>query len=36
MEAVAAVISDRSDKQNIVSFAESNRAGQDLIRLTSW
>jgi hypothetical protein len=36
MEAVATVISDRGDKQNIVSFAESNRAGQDLIRLTSW
>ncbi len=36
MEAVAAVVSGRSDEQNIVSFAESNRAGQDLIGLTSW
>jgi hypothetical protein len=36
MEAFATVISDRGDKQNIVSFAKSNRAGQDLIRLTPW
>jgi hypothetical protein len=36
MKALAAVISDRSDEQNVVSFAESNRAGQDLIGLTPW
>jgi hypothetical protein len=36
MEALATVISDRGDEQNIVAFAESNRAGQDLVRLTPW
>ena len=36
MEALATVISDGGDKQDIVSFAESNGAGQDLISLTPW
>jgi hypothetical protein len=36
MEALATVISGSGDKQNVVSFAEPDRAGQDLIRLTPW
>ena len=36
MDALATVVSDRGDKQDIVSFAKSNGAGQDPIRLTPW
>jgi hypothetical protein len=36
METLATVVSDRGDEQNVVSFAESNGAGQDLVRLAPW